>query len=58
MNRRSHMKETKNFYIIDKNALPEVFIKVMEVKNLLESGREKTVRRGCIKIKIFTNADI
>ena len=52
------MKETKNFYIIDKNALPEVFIKVMEVKNLLESGREKTVRRGRIEIKIFINADI
>ena len=50
------MKETKNFYIIDKNALPEVFIKVMEVKNLLESGREKTVQEAVNKVGISRSA--
>ena len=52
------MKETKNFYIIDKNALPEVFIKVMEVKNLLESGREKTVQEAVNKVGISRSAFI
>ncbi len=50
------MKETKNFYIIDKSALPEVFIKVMEVKNLLESGREKTVQDAVNKVGISRSA--
>lgn len=50
------MKETKNFYIIDKSVLPEVFIKVMEVKNLLESGREKTVQDAVNKVGISRSA--
>lgn len=50
------MKETKNYYIIDKNVLPEVFIKVMEVKNLLESGREKTVQDAVNKVGISRSA--
>ena len=40
------MKEDKNFFIVDKSVLPEIFLKVMEVKNLLESKKEKT---GCLK---------
>ena len=39
------MKEDKNYYIVDKAVLPEIFLKVMDVKNLLESKKEKTV--GC-----------
>ncbi len=50
------MKETKNYYIIDKSVLPEVFIKVMEVKGLLESGREKTVQDAVNKIGISRSA--
>ncbi len=38
------MKEDKKFYIVDKSVLPEIFLKVMDVKNLLASGREKTVQ--------------
>ena len=38
------MKEDKNFFIVDKSVLPEIFLKVMEVKNLLESKKEKTVQ--------------
>ena len=38
------MREDKNYYIVDKTVLPEIFLKVMEVKNLLESKKEKTVQ--------------
>ena len=38
------MKEDKNYYIVDKAVLPEIFLKVMDVKNLLESKKEKTVQ--------------
>ena len=38
------MKEDKNYYIVDKSVLPEIFLKVMDVKNLLESKKEKTVQ--------------
>lgn len=50
------MKEVKNFYIIDKSVLPEIFIKVMDVKNLLESGREKTVQDAVNKVGISRSA--
>ena len=41
------MREDKNFYIVDKSVLPEIFLKVMDVKNLLESGKEKIDIRLC-----------
>ncbi len=50
------MKEDKNFYIVDKSVLPEIFIKVMEVKNLLESGKEKTVQDAVNKVGISRSA--
>ena len=50
------MKEIKNYYIIDKSVLPEVFVKVMEVKSLLESGREKTVQDAVNKVGISRSA--
>ena len=50
------MREDKNFYIIDKGVLPEVFLKVMDVKNLLESGKEKTVQDAVSKIGISRSA--
>ena len=50
------MKDDKKFYIIDKSVLPEVFIKVMEVKNLLESKREKTVQDAVNKVGISRSA--
>ena len=50
------MKDDKKFYIIDKSVLPEVFIKVMEVKNLLESKREKTVQDAVNKVGIGRSA--
>lgn len=50
------MREDKNFYIIDKSVLPEIFLKVMDVKNLLESGREKTVQDAVNKVGISRSA--
>ena len=50
------MKEEQNFYIIDKSVLPEVFLKVMEVKKLLESGKERTVQDATAKIGISRSA--
>lgn len=50
------MREDKNFFIVDKSVLPEIFLKVMEVKNLLESGKEKTVQDAVAKVGISRSA--
>ncbi len=50
------MKADKNFYIVDKTVLPEIFLKVMEVKKLLESHREKTVQDAVNKVGISRSA--
>lgn len=44
--KENKMKENKQFYIIDKEVLPEVFLKVMEVKNLLETEKMLTVQEA------------
>ena len=46
------MKQNKQFYIIDKDILPEVFLKVMEVKNLLETEKMLTVQEATERIGI------
>lgn len=46
------MKQNKQFYIIDKEVLPEVFLKVMEVKNLLETEKAMTVQEATERIGI------
>ncbi|MGL4800103.1 MAG: ACT domain-containing protein [Cellulosilyticaceae bacterium] len=46
------MKDKKQFYIIDKEVLPEVFIKVMEVKNLLQEDKVLTVQEATEKVGI------
>ncbi len=50
------MKEDKKFYIVDKCVLPEIFIKVMEAKNILASGREKTVQDAVTTVGISRSA--
>ncbi len=50
------MREDKKFYIVDKRVLPEIFLKVMDVKNLLESGREKTVQEAVSRVGISRSA--
>ena len=50
------MKADKKFYIVDKAVLPEIFLKVMDVKNLLESHKEKTVQDAVNKVGISRSA--
>lgn len=50
------MKEDKNYYIVDKSVLPEIFLKVMDVKNLLESKKEKTVQDAVNRVGISRSA--
>ena len=50
------MREDKKFYIVDKRGLPVIFLKVMDVKNLLESGREKTVQDAVSSVGISRSA--
>ncbi len=46
------MKVDKNYYIVDKNVLPEVFLKVVEAKGLLDSGKERTVQAAVARVGI------
>ncbi|PHV72016.1 hypothetical protein CS063_00635 [Sporanaerobium hydrogeniformans] len=38
------MRERRQFYVVDKKVLPEVFLKVVEAKNLLEKDKTLTVQ--------------
>lgn len=46
------MKEKHPFYVINGNVLPEVFLKVVEVKNLLENNKMLTVQDATEKVGI------
>lgn len=46
------MREDRNYYIVDKNVLPDIFLKVVEVKSLLDSGKEKTVQAAVARVGI------
>ncbi|MBQ2753176.1 MAG: ACT domain-containing protein [Firmicutes bacterium] len=50
------MRQEKDFFIVDKKVLPEIFIKVMEVKKLLESRKEKTVQDAVNRVGISRSA--
>lgn len=50
------MIQEKDFFIVDKKVLPEIFIKVMEVKKLLESKKEKTVQDAVNSVGISRSA--
>jgi chorismate mutase len=46
------MKEKSQFYVISKEVLPEVFVKVMEVKQLLETHPTLTVQQASEQVGI------
>lgn len=46
------MKEKLHYYIVDKDVLPEVFLKVVEAKQLLETGKVVTVQEATDKVGI------
>lgn len=41
-----HMSESTGYYVVRKQAVPEVLLKVVEAKRLLESGRVRTVNEA------------
>jgi len=45
-----------NYYIVEASALPEVFLKVAEVKRLMETGEEKTVHAATQRVGISRSA--
>lgn len=46
------MKDKHPFYVINGSVLPEVFLKVVEVKNLLENNKMLTVQEAAEQIGI------
>lgn len=44
------------YYIVEERALPEVFIKVTEAKQLLASGKAKTIADAAAKVGISRSA--
>ncbi len=44
------MQEKDNYYVVKKKALPEVLLKVVEAKRLLESSRAMTVQEATEKV--------
>ncbi len=48
--------EGKRFAVVDCDVLPEVFIKVMEVKRMLACGEEKSSASACKKADISRSA--
>ena len=50
------MDNTSEYYIIDKKALPEVFIKVAQVKKLLEQNTSLSVQDATDKIGVSRSA--
>jgi len=55
-NKGDVMRQEKDFFIVDKKVLPDIFIKVMEVKKLLETKKEKTVQDAVNRVGISRSA--
>lgn len=50
------MKNTSKYYLVDTSVLPEVFIKVVEVKKILSSGLIKNINEAVKKVGISRSA--
>lgn len=50
------MQDDKLLYVVEKKVLPDVIIKVMQAKELLESGRADTVQEAVAKVGISRSA--
>lgn len=48
--------KSKDFYIVESNALPNIILKVVEAKCLLESGKAKTVQSAADTVGISRSA--
>ena len=50
------MKQAPKYYIIEESALPEVFLKVAQAKQLLQSGEATTVNEAAQMVDISRSA--
>lgn len=50
------MKNSSDYYIVDKKVLPEVFVKVIEAKELLTSQKVKSVQEACETVDVSRSA--
>lgn len=50
------MKDEQNFFIVEKSVLPEIFLKVMDAKKLIDTRKEKTVQDAVAKVGISRSA--
>lgn len=50
------MKNTSKYFLVDTSVLPEVFIKVVEVKKILSSGVIKNINEAVKKVGISRSA--
>ena len=50
--RKDNLEMQQEYFLIDKNVLPDVFSKVVETKKLLQTGECKTVNDATKKIGI------
>lgn len=50
------MGNDKDFYIVEASALPDVILKVMHAKKLMENGRHKTVQAAAMEAGISRSA--
>ncbi|AEV69435.1 ACT domain-containing protein [Acetivibrio clariflavus] len=50
------MKNASKYYLVDTSVLPEVFIKVVEVKKLLSSGVVKNINEAVKRVGISRSA--
>ena len=49
-------RQESKYYLVEANALPEIFLKVMEAKQLLQTGTVKTVGEAVDKVGISRSA--
>ena len=49
-------KEAEHFYLVKASCLPEIFHKVIAVKERLQSGQAKTIREACRNLQLSRSA--
>ena len=50
------MKENSDFFIVEKKVLPEIFLKVMKAKKLMDNQKAKTVQEAVNMVGISRSA--
>lgn len=54
--RQGAMQDKQKYYIVERSKLPEVFVKVVEAKRLLQSGKAKTVNDAVERVGLSRSA--